>query len=205
MIHDLLEFIKRMGIFLICAESILYFTPGNSYQKYIRVLIGFMLLMQFMIPVRAFLSGQERAIIESQVNEFRLQMENISNERNSSILNLPSREELVEKSIAEEIKSRLNNVLKVENKDFIVINVETGSITCVILKRHKWGSGQGESTNINIENIRIERIIIKQEINGDKEDDSFNDINQTEINEILNLFCRELRTDREYLEVKIVD
>jgi len=198
MIHDLLEFIKRMGIFLICAESILYFSPGNSYQKYIRVLIGFMLLMQFMIPVRAFLSGQERALIENQVNEFRLQMESISNERNSSILNLPSKEDLIEKSIVEEIKSRLNNVLKVENKDFMVVNVETGNITSVIIKKHDWDI-KGENTIISIDSIKIDKISIHDETRGD------NEANKNTVNEILDLFCRELGTSREYLEVVIID
>ena len=200
MLHEFLEFIKRMGIFLICAESILYFSPGNTYQKYIRILIGFMLLMQFMIPVKAILTGQERIAIESQVNEFRLQLENVSNER-SSLLAFPNQEELITQSITEEIKSRLNNVLMAEMQDFLVVKVEIGNKTHVMLKPYIWADSQKNNDNLTIFVSEIDAIKIDK-ITFNKNQDSKND---EKLEAIMNIFCRELGTSKEYLEVMIIE
>lgn len=154
--------------------------------------------MQFMIPVKAFLSGQDRVLIENQVNEFRLQIESMSNEGRDEFLNFPNREEIVEQSIIEEVKTRLNNVLKQENLDFLVIDVELGKITRVIIMPDATESKRenNDIIKININNISIEKI----DINGSKEPH-----NTAQTEELLNLFCRELGTGREYLEVMIVD
>ena len=197
MVDDFLEFIKRMGIFLICAESILYFSPGSSYQKYIRVLIGFMLLMQFMIPVKAILSGQDKAAIENQVNEFRWQLERAANEKND-FLHFPSQEEMVNESIAEEVKSRLNHILEAENKNYLVKTVEIGKITSVIivpsLSSQHTDNDEGK---IHIGSITIDKIDIG-EISEEK-----SRITRQEKEDIIALFCRELGTSKEYLEVLI--
>ncbi|MCL2050110.1 MAG: stage III sporulation protein AF [Lachnospiraceae bacterium] len=199
MINEFLEFIKRMGIFLICAESILYFAPGNSYQKYIRVLIGFMILMQFMIPVKAILTGQDRTSIENQVNEFRLQIESLSDEQSVEVF-LPNQETLVEKSIAEEIKSRLNNSLSEEKLDFTVIDIELGNITRVILRKQTFlndAEFDGNMT-VKIDKITVGEInrINNESLSGEENEDT---------EHLMNLFCRELKTSKEYLEVVIVE
>ena len=195
MVYEFLEFVKRMGIFLICAESILYFSPGNSYQKYIRVLIGFMLLMQFMIPVKAILSGQDKVSIENQVNEFRLQLESAASEKND-FLHFPDQEEMVEKSIIEEVKSRLNQVLREEKKGYLVANVEIGKITTVIIvpQQPNHDSQSLGDEKINIANITIDKIDIREKKQN---------ISEQEKEDIIHLFCRELGTSKEYLEVII--
>ena len=194
MFNDFLDFVKRIGIFLICAESILYFSPGSSYQKYIRVLIGLMVLIQFVIPVRALLSGQGLEPIEAQINEFRLQMEKTASESSIEFLEAPNHEKIVENRLAEEVKSRLNNVLIAEKKDFVVRNVEIGKITRVTISSHKWKDN--DDNPIRIDDIKIDRIRFNDKT-GREED---------EIKEkILELFAKELGTETEYLEVVIID
>ena len=44
------EFFKaicQMGIFMICAQSIVHFRPNASYEKYLKLLVGVLLLIQF--------------------------------------------------------------------------------------------------------------------------------------------------------------
>ncbi len=36
----MIEMIKEMGIFIVVAQALLYFVPGNSYVKYVKVVIG---------------------------------------------------------------------------------------------------------------------------------------------------------------------
>ncbi len=76
--YSFLEFMKRIGIFIICAQSFLHFTAGKSYEKYIKLLIGMMILAQFVVPVRAlFLSG-ENAELWEEVERFQSELEEMT-------------------------------------------------------------------------------------------------------------------------------
>lgn len=76
--YSFLEFMKRIGIFIICAQSFLYFTAGKSYEKYVKLLIGMMILAQFVVPVRAlFLSG-ENAELWEEVERFQSELEEMT-------------------------------------------------------------------------------------------------------------------------------
>ena len=52
---EFFEVIKRVGIFIICAQTIQHFKPGEQYEKYIKLLIGFMVLVQMVNPVLNYL------------------------------------------------------------------------------------------------------------------------------------------------------
>ena len=76
--YSFLEFMKRIGIFIICAQSFLHFTAGKSYEKYVKLLIGMMILAQFVVPVRAlFLSG-ENAELWEEVERFQSELEEMT-------------------------------------------------------------------------------------------------------------------------------
>lgn len=79
--YTFLEFMKRIGIFLVCAQSIMHFTAGKSYEKYIKLLIGIMVLGQFIIPVRTLFVGPENAEIWDSVERFQKEMENVAGEQ----------------------------------------------------------------------------------------------------------------------------
>lgn len=72
--YSLLEFMKRLGIFIVCAQSLLHFTAGKSYEKYVRLLVGMMILAQFVVPVRALFLGRDNAQIWDQVERFQTEM-----------------------------------------------------------------------------------------------------------------------------------
>ena len=55
----LIELIKRIGIFMIAAQAVLHFTPGQKYEKYIKLIVGMMVLLQFVMPLRSILNGTE--------------------------------------------------------------------------------------------------------------------------------------------------
>ncbi|MDR2889251.1 MAG: stage III sporulation protein AF [Lachnospiraceae bacterium] len=126
------EFIKRTGIFLICAESILHFAPGNSYQKYIKVLIGIMVLAQFIIPLKAIISGQERAVIEQQIEGFTKVIENRSEEMQLNGLWMND-EESIKNATINEIKLRINNIAA--DRGYIIVAIDIDNITTITVSR----------------------------------------------------------------------
>lgn len=73
--RSFLEFIKQIGIFIICLQSLLHFTAGKSYEKYIKLLAGIMILAQFVTPIRnIFLKGSEGELWE-EIERFQEEME----------------------------------------------------------------------------------------------------------------------------------
>ena len=47
----MLEQIKKISIFIVAAQMILNLSAGKQYQKYIKLLISIMIMVQFLLPV----------------------------------------------------------------------------------------------------------------------------------------------------------
>ena len=109
---EILQTVKQIGVFMICAQVILHFKPSAKYEKYLKLLISVMVLVQIIMPVVNLLPGEDSTSFMTRVREIQaeidesmeqLELENAVNEEN--ILN----------TTLEEIKSRINNVIKEEN------------------------------------------------------------------------------------------
>lgn len=53
----MIEMIKEMGIFIVVAQALLYFVPGNSYVKYVKVVIGIAMIAKIAEAVVLPFSG----------------------------------------------------------------------------------------------------------------------------------------------------
>ena len=62
--------ICKMGIFMICAQTIVHFRPKESYEKYCKLLVGMMVLLLLMIPLTGFLLGEDSQLSVSVVEEY---------------------------------------------------------------------------------------------------------------------------------------
>ena len=62
--------IGQAGIFLICAQTVVHFRPKESYDKYLKLLLSVMLLLQLLQPVLSALGGDEDWNAREQVTEF---------------------------------------------------------------------------------------------------------------------------------------
>ena len=49
--------IGQAGIFLICAQTVVHFRPKESYDKYLKLLLSVMLLLQLLQPVLTMFGG----------------------------------------------------------------------------------------------------------------------------------------------------
>lgn len=47
-------FFRQISIFLLLGQTILHFAPGEKYEKYIKMLLGFMVIAQFAVPILSF-------------------------------------------------------------------------------------------------------------------------------------------------------
>lgn len=62
--------IGQVGIFLICAQTLVHFRPRESYEKYLKLLLSVMLLIQLLQPLLTVLGGDKIAGTDVQVTEF---------------------------------------------------------------------------------------------------------------------------------------
>ena len=65
--EGLLNSIRQMGVFMICAQALLYFKPKGSYEKYMKLLVSAMILVQLLSPVAALLAGKGGASLEERM------------------------------------------------------------------------------------------------------------------------------------------
>ena len=55
----MVSIIKDICIFMIIAQAILFFVPGSSYGKYVRLLVGIMMILQLTQPLFQLLTDEE--------------------------------------------------------------------------------------------------------------------------------------------------
>lgn len=104
--NQLLDTIRRVGIFIICAQTLIHFRPNESYEKYMKLLVSVMVLVQLVLPIAAILQGKEARALEESVKQYEAEMQ--KNMEEISITSVMA-EEKIETLTMEEIKTRLNN------------------------------------------------------------------------------------------------
>ena len=41
----LVDVIKKIGIFMLAAQAVIHFAPGQKYEKYIKLIVGILILV----------------------------------------------------------------------------------------------------------------------------------------------------------------
>lgn len=96
--------IKEICIFIIIAQAILFFVPGQSYMKYVRILVGVIMILRITEPIFALvLDDENRQEIRDRI---RMLEENIDAE--SVDLKIEDRGRELYENFEEEIKCRLD-------------------------------------------------------------------------------------------------
>lgn len=55
--NSFFQAICRAGIFMICAQALIHFRPQEAYEKYLKLLVSLMVLVQLFLPIGGFLLG----------------------------------------------------------------------------------------------------------------------------------------------------
>lgn len=96
--------IKEICIFVIIAQAVMFFVPGNSYMKYVRVLVGILMILKITEPIFGLVLDEER---EKEIRERVLLLEqNIDS--GSDEFEVEDNSMGIYESIEEELKNRLN-------------------------------------------------------------------------------------------------
>lgn len=223
----LVELIKRIGIFMIAAQAVIHFTPGQKYEKYIRLIVSMMILLQFVMPLHSILNGAETDWNARLADmEKLLETESMTYDTTGS----SSVAESVMSSLENEIKSKLNQ--EIQGEDYKVSNVriqmkvseggeevstgtrqyEIETVRVIVYGRSGSGDDQADENTGNAENeenviekIQIEKIAIGGSMNN--EEAAFDGLGMEGTEEtaerLRERFCGILGMDEENMEVSV--
>lgn len=104
MLQDLFQAICRTGIFMICAQAIVHFRPQESYEKYLKLLVSTMILVQLFLPVGSFFLPGGRKETTRQLEAF---MENMEEELRFSEEQAAETDRILERMTLEEVRKRM--------------------------------------------------------------------------------------------------
>lgn len=171
--NELVELIKRIGIFMIAAQAVLHFAPGQKYEKYIKLIVGTLILLQFAAPLGGILdrTGENWGERLTEMEE----TFGTGGPAGETKDTMTAADAMVE-SLEKEIKTKLNN--EISGEDYVVSNVrvfmksseEDGSRQYelerirVSVYRNAAGKPPDQEEDGGIEKIRIDRIEVG--ING---------------------------------------
>ena len=103
---NLLAFIKEVSIFVVCAQMIMHFKPTAQYGKYIKLLIGIMVLAKLFVPITSIFGKGGEAVFSQKLDYYQ---EMVANSMAEAGLESVATAERVEEMRLEEVKSILNN------------------------------------------------------------------------------------------------
>lgn len=75
MFDDWLQSIKTMSIFLVCAQALIHFKPKGAYEKYIRLLVSIMLLVQLLEPIGSLLGILRKGELQNRMQNIERRLE----------------------------------------------------------------------------------------------------------------------------------
>lgn len=100
----LFQAICRVGIFMICAQAIVHFRPKEAYEKYLKLLVSAMVLVQLFLPLGSFLVGAGGEEAARELERFKKEMEQAVKEAEE---NAAAADALLEQMTLEEVRSRM--------------------------------------------------------------------------------------------------
>lgn len=153
--NELVELIKRIGIFMIAGQAVLHFAPGQKYEKYIKLIIGTLILLQFVTPLDGILSGAGEDWSGRLMEMDTLFEENDLTEKMG---NAPAAADAMVESLENEIKSRLNR--EISEEGYTVANVQV----------HMKPFEEDGNRQYELEKVRI---VVYRNVPGARADDLF--------------------------------
>lgn len=107
----MLEYMKRIGIFMIAAQTVIHFAAGKQYEKYMKMIAGVIVLLMFIAPFVSS-SGDIMQRWQAQSEQMARQMERQAQEWQEDVPYMSGHaSDTALQQIEEEIKSRLNRVI----------------------------------------------------------------------------------------------
>lgn len=189
---ELLGTIRQIGIFMICAQAALHFKPSAKYEKYLKLLISVMVLVQLLNPLlRLFSSGGE-AFFNWRIQEIGADME-----KEMSQLQIENniREETILRETENKVKMRISQIASENGLNVRSIQFDAEDTP------GKWVVYVKDRENVSDINIHIELITASSEVSAFERVEEEDVEKNNKLQVLLNAVEQELGIRREEIEV----
>ena len=89
---------------MICAQAMVHFRPQQMYEKYLKLLVSVMVLIQLFLPLGGFLLGGNQQEASVALEQFKQELEQSMEEAQE---NAVAADALLEQMTLEEVRSRV--------------------------------------------------------------------------------------------------
>ena len=212
---NIVENIRRIGIFMIAAQTAMHFAAGKQYEKYMKIVTGVIILLLFIGPF-ASSSGNSMADWQTEVERLEQQMQ--SNLQQEMPYVTSPLETVALQQIEAEIRKRLNDAIPDLNcivTDVVIDLEETGgginagtsegernwAFQCVKVTLRRVTAADDTDGNDD-RSIRIEEITVGSGLETETEQQETQDSDRdAQIREYQHLFAQALGITDDKVEV----
>ena len=142
-----------MGIFMICAQAVVHFRPKESYEKYLKLLVSVIVLIQVFLPIGSFLLGDGRQNAAKALEQFGQELEQGLEDAAGDAA---AADELLEQMTLEEVMRRLEEQ-EGEGAEALPEGMQGGSQG----QKEEQAGGAGADRRIEIDSDAIEPVTIE--------------------------------------------
>lgn len=161
--NPLFQAICRVGMFMICAQAIVHFRPNEAYEKYLKLLVSVMILIQLFLPIGSFLLGGGMEETARRLELFRTQLEQ---DMQAVTREAAEADKLLEDMTLEEIRRRVEEQKEAEAAG-AASGREEGQGQDAGEARREEGSGgeekDGGAETLNIPEVSVPEITVTVE------------------------------------------
>lgn len=118
------EIIRETGIFIIVAEAMVCLAPSEVYKKYIRLIVGMVLVVQLALPVLSLISGSGGLPGFEEIPVYEMKTEFLTGEK---------QEDPVQRQMEKEIMQRLGQLEEVQILDIELKEREDGNMYLLVV------------------------------------------------------------------------
>ncbi|MDE6663608.1 MAG: stage III sporulation protein AF [Lachnospiraceae bacterium] len=170
--NSFVESICKIGIFMIAAQAVIHFAPAAKYEKYMRLVVGIIVLLQFLVPINKITddidgSWEAEADWSMQLADMEKELE-----RGLAVEGGDEGSQFSENFISGmemEIKSRLNSTLEEENYSILKVNVVMDSSSG---ENGQYNMQYDGINNNGYTNYQLNSIQVYVMVHDDKNEDS---------------------------------
>lgn len=163
----MISVMKNICIFMVTAQMIVLLVPANSYMKYVKLLIGILMIFMILQPVLSWVSGKEGVGLEEVLAELERELPALEMQEAETGDNKMG----IYNSIEEEIKDRLNEACgeKCEIREVKLIGAEDKKSAGKESQDWYLQVTVGKRKEEREEKIQIDPILIEQTKQTEKE------------------------------------
>lgn len=165
--------IKEICIFMLIAQAILFFVPGGTYMKYVRILVGVLMILRITEPLLEFFADEDtgRQIKERMTGIFEEAKEN------GQMLFVEDGSMGIYDGIEEELKKKLISCRNDYTVKEVTLDEEKGMVMITV-------ELQGDKEKVKTDDeIRILPVVLENEKNQEEKADEGN-LKYAEIQEL---------------------